>query len=126
KGCPEIKEEVKEALELATRSVRFASGSDNLLSGSYRILNEVAQIMIDYPQYKLRISGHTDSSGDDQKNLELSKRRAASCLKYLAGKGVDASRMTSDGFGETQPIGNNKTSTGRAQNRRVEFNLFVD
>lgn len=126
KGCPEIEEEVQEKLDLATRSVRFASGSDKLLSRSYNVLNEVAQIMKDYPQYKLRISGYTDSSGDDQKNLELSQRRARSCKNYLIGKEVAASRMVSDGFGEVNPVASNSTSAGRAQNRRVEFELYVD
>ena len=74
----------------------------------------------------MRISGYTDSSGDDQKNLELSQRRARSCKNYLIGKEVAASRMVSDGFGEVNPVASNSTSAGRAQNRRVEFELYVD
>lgn len=125
-GCPELKEEVVEKLERATRSVKFASGRATLLSRSYRVLNEVVELMKEYPQYKLKLSGYTDSTGDDAKNLDLSKRRAKACLDYLADKGIGANRMTSDGFGEANPIASNRTSSGRAENRRVEFELFVD
>jgi outer membrane protein OmpA-like peptidoglycan-associated protein len=79
--------------------------------------------MKENPTYKLIIDGHTDSQGDDAKNMELSEKRAAAVKRYLVGKGVEEGRLTSRGFGETVPKASNDTSTGRAENRRVEFTV---
>jgi OOP family OmpA-OmpF porin len=79
--------------------------------------------MKENPEYLLEINGHTDNVGDDAKNLDLSQRRANSVKKYMTDKGVEASRMTSQGFGETMPVADNGTATGRTQNRRVEFKV---
>ena len=77
--------------------------------------------MLDNPTYQLTINGYTDNVGDDASNQVLSEKRAASVKKYLTNKGIAAERMTSNGFGETNPIADNKTTKGRAFNRRVEF-----
>jgi outer membrane protein OmpA-like peptidoglycan-associated protein len=69
----------------------------------------------------VRIEGHTDSQGSDKFNLKLSQQRAASVRTYLITKGTDPARMVAEGFGERVPIADNRTSGGRAQNRRVEF-----
>jgi len=79
--------------------------------------------MKDNPSYKLTIDGHTDSQGDDGKNLTLSQKRAEAVKKYLTDRGVEASRLTAQGFGETKPKDTNDTSAGRANNRRVEFTV---
>ena len=76
------------------------------------------------PDYRLKINGHTDNSGEDKTNQALSERRAKTCYDYLVSKGIAANRVTSAGFGETKPVADNKTSAGRKQNRRVEFELF--
>jgi outer membrane protein OmpA-like peptidoglycan-associated protein len=70
------------------------------------------------------VEGHTDNQGPAAHNLDLSKRRAASVMKYLTDHGVDASRLTSEGYGDTQPIADNKTAKGREQNRRVEMKIL--
>jgi len=80
--------------------------------------------MNENPEFNLDINGHTDSVGDEAKNLDLSQRRADSVKKYLTDKGIDASRMTARGFGETLPIADNSTAAGRAKNRRVEFKVI--
>ena len=77
-------------------------------------------------EYNLTISGHTDDVGDEAKNLDLSKRRAASVRNYLINKGIDEKRLTSEGYGESKPIADNKTSKGRALNRRVEFEISYE
>ena len=69
----------------------------------------------------MRIEGHTDSSGDAAKNLDLSKRRAASVKGALVKLGIGADRLTTDGLGQTKPMAPNETPQGRAENRRVEF-----
>ncbi len=125
KGCPEIKQEVKETLKFAMRSIQFETGSNTLKASSYNTLDQIAKIMADYPAYSLSISGYTDSVGDSGPNQKLSERRAKSCYDYLVSKGVTGSRMTYIGYGEANPIADNKTKEGRAINRRVEFNIFL-
>lgn len=122
-GCPEVDEESKNVMMEALRGIQFETGKDVIKTESYSILDNVADIMRRHPEYKLSIEGHTDSQGDDNMNLDLSKRRAKAAMQYLVGKGVDASRMRSEGYGETNPIDTNDTPEGRARNRRVEFNI---
>lgn len=122
-GCPEIKQEVKERLEYAARAVRFQTGSDKLREESYIILSEIAGIMRQYPDYDLTIGGHTDDVGSDVTNLALSERRAAACRKFIVATGIREDRISSAGFGESRPVGDNRTNEGRRLNRRVEFGL---
>lgn len=125
KGCPEIKKEDQAKLERAIKLVQFETGKDVLLKSSYAVLDEVVSVMNQYPAYSLNISGHTDNLGDDKMNQSLSERRAKRCYDYLVSKGVAAARVSSAGYGETKPVGDNKTAAGRTQNRRVEFELYV-
>ena len=124
KGCPEIKEEVKKRLAFAARNIQFETGKATIRPVSYKILNEVVSILNEYSYYDVNVDGHTDNVGNDAYNLQLSKDRAASAVAYLVSKGIPASRLVSEGYGETKPIGDNKTAAGKAQNRRVEFNLL--
>ncbi|MCW5921043.1 MAG: OmpA family protein [Saprospiraceae bacterium] len=125
KGCPEIKAEDKAKLERAVKLVQFQTGKAVLLQRSFAVLDEVVAVMNQYPEYSLDINGHTDSVGDDKMNQTLSERRAKTCYDYLISKGIPASRMTHQGFGETKPKASNDTAAGREQNRRVEFDLYV-
>ena len=86
-------------------------------------MNAVVRVMNDHPEYKLVISGHTDNTGNTLKNQELSEKRAAAAKNYLISKGVEESRITSAGYGDTMPVADNKSSAGRAKNRRVEFKV---
>ena len=86
-------------------------------------LNEVAQTLAQYQQTYIDVLGHTDSTGSDAYNQSLSERRARSVADYLAARGVAPQRMATRGFGETQPIADNSTEYGRAQNRRVEIKV---
>lgn len=123
KGCPEIKEETKAVFEKALKGIQFESGRDVIKTSSYKILNDVANIMTANPSYKLGINGHTDSQGKDDLNLKLSEKRAQAVKKYLENKGVNSSRLTAKGHGETKPVADNGTRAGRAINRRVEFKV---
>lgn len=125
RGCPVVKEEVIERLQYAAEHVNFELGSDKLTAASLKNLKEVAAIMKDYPEYELTVEGHTDNLGDDTKNLELSKKRAHSCVEKLKELGVAEDKMSDEGFGEAKPIESNKTRSGRAKNRRVEFELVL-
>ncbi len=125
-GCPEITEEDKETLDLAVQAVQFQTGRAELKANSTGILDQIVDILSRYPDYKCSINGHTDSIGSSKTNQRLSEQRAKACYDYLVGKGIDASRLSYTGYGETQPIANNKYKAGRDQNRRVEFNLFLE
>ncbi len=124
-GCPEVAQEDKETLEFAIQAVEFETASANLKSVSLPILDQIADIMQRYPDYHLRIGGHTDSVGSAESNQKLSEARAKSCFDYLVSKGISADRMSYQGFGETQPIADNRYKEGRARNRRVEFELYL-
>lgn len=122
-GCPLIAEEIKKKVDYAAKNIYFNTGSAKLLNKSFKGLNEVVKIMKDNPDLKLTIDGHTDNVGKPEKNQVLSENRAAAVKKYLAGKGIEESRLTSAGHGQDQPIADNKSAKGRAQNRRVELKL---
>ncbi len=110
-----------EKIEIGER-VFFNTGSDRIQARSFDLLDQVAAALQKAKHVKkLRIEGHTDSAGNDKKNLDLSARRAAAVVRYLAEKGVEATRLSSEGFGETRPIADNKKKDGRSANRRVEF-----
>ena len=105
------------------KNILFISGSAKLQTSSYKGLNDVVQIMKANPAMSLVIDGHTDNVGSDMMNQSLSDNRAAAVKKFLVTKGVDESRITSYGHGETMPIADNKTVTGRQQNKRSEMTL---
>jgi outer membrane protein OmpA-like peptidoglycan-associated protein len=123
KGCPEVKEEVLKVFTQALTGILFETGKDVIRPSSFTILNDVVRIMKENPEYNLKINGHTDNVGDDAKNLDLSQRRAEAVRKYLADNGIEATRMTSEGFGETVPVAENNTVAGKTKNRRVEFKV---
>ncbi len=126
RGCPEVKKEEKQILEKALHGIKFKSGKDIIARSSFGILDNVVAIMQNNPSYNLKIAGHTDSQGKDEMNLDLSKRRALAVKNYLINKGVSASRLSSEGYGETMPIDDNSTAAGRAQNRRVELTVVFE
>lgn len=124
-GCPRYIRRIEGSNEIQIlKKVEFETGSAKLRTDSYPILDEVYRLLVANPEITLlSVEGHTDSVGSDQSNLLLSKNRAKSCLDYLAKKGIVASRLTSDGFGEGKPIDTNDTPDGRAKNRRTEFHI---
>lgn len=125
RGCPEVKEEVKKRLKFATKGIFFDFGKATLKSTSYPTLDEVVDILNQYPDYNLRMGGHTDAVGSDAANLKLSQARVDAVKNYFVGKGIPDSRIEATGYGESRPIATNKTAVGRAQNRRVEMELYL-
>jgi outer membrane protein OmpA-like peptidoglycan-associated protein len=122
-GCPGIDASDLSTLETAMRAVQFETGKATLKSESYPVLNQISTIMDKYPGYNLIIAGHTDNVGSAVNNQLLSERRAQACFEYLIRRGVSSSRMSHTGYGESNPISDNNSLSGRALNRRVEFNL---
>lgn len=102
--------------------VQFETDSAVLKPESKTLLDEVAKILSDTPGItKVRIEGHTDSTSTMEHNQTLSEQRADSVRDYLVSKGIATGRLTTKGYGQTKPIGDNSTEDGRYQNRRVEF-----
>ncbi|MDQ6813280.1 MAG: OmpA family protein [Bacteroidota bacterium] len=125
-GCPEVKEEATKRLSFATRSIYFETGKAIIKPESFEKLDEIVSIMNKYPNYNLKLGGHTDSKeGSDVSSTKLSIARVDAVKSYVVGKGVSESRLQAKGFGETRPVAPNKTAIGRAQNRRVEMELYL-
>ncbi len=124
-GCPEkvITEEAKAKLDKFAKAIYFNSGKTTFRVGVSEKLDLIADIMKEFKDSNFSIDGHTDSQGSNKLNQTLSENRAKAVLDYLIGKGIPTNRLSSKGFGEDNPIASNKTSKGRAQNRRVEINL---
>jgi len=99
--------------------VLFDVNSAVLKPGSYTEINRVANVLVQYPQTNIQIAGHTDSTGSETYNQELSESRAMSVKNALVNQGVSPERMRAIGFGEGQPIADNSTVAGRQLNRRV-------
>lgn len=117
-----VKEESRGTVITLDGSVLFISGKSELLPIAQKKLDDVAKALKDVEEsQKVVIEGHTDSNGDDAFNMTLSQQRADSVRTYLVSKGVKAERITATGKGETQPLAQNATPEGRANNRRVEI-----
>ena len=124
KGCPEMPEEIKALLQGVAKTVYFDLGKATIKKEGFVKLDEVAEIMKKYSGINYAISsGHADSTGSDKLNQELSVKRANAVKDYLVSKGISASNITAEGFGESKPAASNNTSKGRSQNRRVEIKL---
>lgn len=104
--------------------ILFASNSSTLNTASQASLTNFATSLRNNPDTDLQIFGHTDNTGSDAINNPLSEKRAQAVYNFLTSKGISGSRMVSQGFGSTQPISDNSSKTGRAQNRRVEVYIL--
>lgn len=123
RGCPRAYANVQvTATAIRIRDViHFENNRAVIQPISFRILNTVATVLRDFPNLTIEVQGHTDDRGNDSHNMTLSDARAQAVREYLIAQGIDASRLTARGYGETTPIESNRTASGRAANRRVEF-----
>lgn len=115
--------EEKKIEKIAQKDLLFQTGKATILQSSYNSLNQLAKWLKENPTFNLELIGHTDSQGMDSYNLKLSKDRANAVKTYLAGQGVEETRMIADGKGESEPIASNDTAEGREKNRRVVFTI---
>jgi OOP family OmpA-OmpF porin len=124
-GCPdEIPAAVKKFTG-AIEGINFKTGSASILPGSYIILDRAVAVLKEYSDIRMEISGHTDSRGKADYNRDLSQHRADSVKMYFIANGIDASRLTSVGYGLDRPVADNQTESGRSKNRRTEFRLLM-
>jgi len=107
-------------------NVNFATAKWDIRPESFAVLDEVGGILSQWPQLQIEIGGHTDSRGSNAYNQTLSEQRANAVLEYLTTKfpALQRSQYSAKGYGESAPIADNKTETGRALNRRVEFKVL--
>ncbi len=122
-GCPDTKPEVavEKGHAIVLEGVTFATGSAKLTENSKTILGKVVRTMQENPELVVEVRGYTDNTGSYKGNMRISQRRADSVKEYLVSQGIDASRITAQGFGPENPIAPNDTRAGRAKNRRIEF-----
>jgi chemotaxis protein MotB len=111
-------------------SVLFSGGQASIRSAGRATLDAITEFIQMYPDYQVRVEGHTDSlpvSSNSRwaSNWELSTARASAAVRYLESKGIDVNRISAGGYAEHRPLGDNKTPEGRAQNRRIEIVLVV-
>ncbi|MCK4546206.1 MAG: OmpA family protein [Candidatus Eisenbacteria sp.] len=121
RGCTVAPPPEPEPVVAVLEGVTFASGTSGLLPEALVVLNGIARDLIGLPDLRVEIRGHTDSSGEDQFNVNLSQQRADAVRDYLISRGVSPDRMTAVGYGESEPVATNDTAEGRVRNRRVEF-----
>lgn len=109
---------------IVLKNIFFDSKQYNLKAESTSELDKLFVLMRDNPTIRIQISGHTDNIGKPEDNLVLSNNRAQAVVKYLVGKGINQQRLTFKGFGASQPVADNNTDEGRAQNRRTEMKVI--
>ena len=109
--------------KIALRNIFFDTGKSKLRPTSNTEIDRLVKLMKDVPTLKIEISGHTDNTGSVKLNNSLSQDRAQAVVNYLKAKGIATSRMTAMGYGPSKPSASNKTSDGRQQNRRTEFEI---
>ena len=104
-------------------NITFATDSADLNAGFFEVLDSVSLVVNEFEQTVIEVAGHTDSTGSDEYNQQLSERRAGSVATYLRTRNVLGDRIIEVGMGETRPIADNSTDSGRQANRRVELTL---
>ena len=120
-GCPdEVPDEVAKFTG-TIKGITFETNKDKIRKGSKKILDEAVEVLKKYPDLRVRIAGHTDSTGNREYNVDLSERRAKAVRQYLVDAGIDESRLETRGAGPDEPIASNATKQGRAENRRIDF-----
>ena len=122
-GC--LPKAVAEKFQGAMKGIYFKTGKSDIKKQSFKVLDEAVAIMNKFKSVRVRVEGHTDARGPDDKNMILSEARAQSVKDYLVSKGVAADRIEAKGFGETKPVADNKKAKGRAENRRIEFQVIT-
>ena len=125
-GCPdELPDEVKKFTGVI-QGIEFDFGKATIRPVSRKVLDGAAKLLVEYPDLKVLITGHTDNVGDRETNVNLSKDRAESVKTYLAGKGVIEERISTKGAGPDQPLVENDTPANRQKNRRIEFAVVTE
>jgi OOP family OmpA-OmpF porin len=124
-GCPVVKAGIVKIEQIVAANVMFKSNSANLTANSYPAIKELADSLKTNPDLNLLIEGHTDNQGGETYNMKLSIDRANAVKALLIHFGIPENRIEVKAFGDSQPIGTNTSSAGRALNRRVVFKFHI-
>lgn len=124
-GCPDELPKVLKQFTGAIRGINFAPAKATIRRSSVSLIGRAAKVLAEYPNLKLKIRGHTDNSGKHDKNVDLSLRRAQAVKDELVRMGIEEPRLTVEGLGPDEPVADNKSRKGRAENRRIEFVLVT-
>lgn len=122
----DVRQEGDELIVTFNSPILFDLNSAALRPNAKELLNDVGNVLAKYPETDILVMGHTDNTGSEAYNQELSERRAQAVSNYLITRGVAASRLKYMGFGETMPVASNDTETGRSENRRVEVQIAAN
>ena len=114
-------QQTQRGLVISLSDILFDVGKSTLKPGAQASIGRIAVVLTQYPQHQILVEGHTDATGSDEFNHQLSHDRASTVRTALIAGGVDASKISAEGFGETRPVATNDTPAGRQQNRRVEI-----
>jgi outer membrane protein OmpA-like peptidoglycan-associated protein len=120
-GAVKLYDKLMQEGRIVASGIRFDVNKATIRPESMGVINAIYALLKDHPEVNLSVEGHTDSDGDEALNQSLSEKRAQAVADHLINMGIDGSRLTSKGWGETKPVSNNNTSEGKAANRRVEF-----
>lgn len=123
-GCPDKLPEAVQKFTGVIQGIEFDVNKATIRPKSFTVLDEAVKVLTDYPKVRIEISGHTDTDGKRDHNVELSKKRAESVKEYFTKKGIAADRIETRGAGPDEPIADNKTKAGKQKNRRTEFKLL--
>ena len=115
-----------EGKQFVLTDVNYQSGKHNIVSSSYAYLNRITSLLNENSSLKIHLKGHTDSDGDDENNFLLSQKRAKSVSNYMINEGIDETRITYEGYGESRSIASNQSKEGKRVNRRVELLIISD
>lgn len=121
-GCPELSTEIVQTLNDFGSRIYFPANSAQIIGKKTReVLEEIKDVLFENPKGKIIIEGYASSDGDEDYNIDLSMRRAEAVMEYLIGLGISPVRLELEGYGESDPVGDNSEPKGRAINRRVQF-----
>ncbi|MEN8193313.1 MAG: OmpA family protein, partial [Bacteroidota bacterium] len=118
-----VEKEVPSEERIILMGVNFNFNSAKFKPESYPILYHAARVMHENPKITVEVQGYSDNIGSDKNNIKMSKMRADAVKDYLAARGISSNRISTNGYGSVNPIGDNKDAAGRAMNRRIEFKV---
>jgi OOP family OmpA-OmpF porin len=123
-GCPDVVPEKVKQFTGVIQGIEFDRNGEKIRPGSTGTLDNAVLVLKEYPSLRILVSGHTDTDGSREFNVELSQKRANAVKAYLVNKGIDASRIETRGVAFDEPIADNDTKEGKQKNRRIEFKLL--
>jgi outer membrane protein OmpA-like peptidoglycan-associated protein len=123
-GCPDTIPEAVKKFTGVIKGIEFDKDKDKIRKTSFKLLDQAVKVLTDYPKLRIEISGHTDTDGSHDHNMDLSQRRAASVKQYLVDKGIDDGRIQTRGAGPDEPLVPNTNRANKQKNRRIEFKLL--